>query len=120
MICAVSGALRWRGSRLWTLNKVMTPQYLCSLARRLMNHPAVPYHEHAVRGEVERVCVQNGLRVERDRFGNVLVRLETARARRPLVLAAHMDHPGFEIVRPISSTKWLARFRGGVADRYFK
>jgi endoglucanase len=85
-----------------------------------MSRPAVPYHEHAVRAQVERLCAEHGLKAKRDRFGNVLVRLQTPSRRRPLVLAAHMDHPGFEIVRPLSATKWLARFRGGVADRYFR
>jgi len=85
-----------------------------------MSRPAVPYHEHAVRAQVERLCAEHGLNAKRDRFGNVLVRLQTTPRRRPLVLAAHMDHPGFEIVRPLSATKWLARFRGGVADHYFR
>jgi endoglucanase len=39
---------------------------------------------------------------------------------RPLVLAAHLDHPGFELVRRLSDKTWLARFRGGVPDNYFR
>ncbi len=30
-----------------------------------------------------------------------------------------MDHPGFEIVRPLGSRRWVARFNGGVPDDYF-
>jgi len=85
-----------------------------------MRHPAAPYYEHAVRAEVERICRENGLACQRDRVGNVLVRLRTAKRRRPIVLAAHMDHPGFEILRPLSVTRWLAQFRGGVNDGYFR
>jgi endoglucanase len=36
------------------------------------------------------------------------------------VLAAHLDHPGFEFVRQLSNKAWLARFRGGVPDNYFR
>jgi putative aminopeptidase FrvX len=101
-------------------HRAMTPEKFCPLAARLLRHPAVPYHEHAVRSEVEAVCAEHGLDWKLDRFGNVLVRLRTAPGSRPLVLAAHLDHPGFELLRPISAQKWLARFRGGVADSYFR
>jgi len=39
---------------------------------------------------------------------------------RPLALAAHLDHPGFEIVKQLSPRRWLAKFRGGVGDDYFR
>jgi len=98
----------------------MIAETICQLARRLMQHPAAPYHEHAVRDEVERICAEHGLPFDRDQFGNVLVRWRTAARQRPLILAAHLDHPGFEIVHGLSSTAWLARFRGGVADNFFR
>lgn len=85
-----------------------------------MRQPAAPYHEAGVRAEVERICVENGLEHRRDRAGNVLVQLRTASGLRPVALAAHMDHPGFEIVRPLSNRRWLARFLGGVPDAWFK
>ena len=98
----------------------MKPKEICELAGRLMRHPAVPYHEHNVRDEVERICLEHGLRCRRDDFGNLLVSLRTATAVRPLVLAAHLDHPGFEITRQLSDARWLAKFRGGVGDSYFR
>jgi len=98
----------------------MIAETICQLARRLMQHPAAPYHEHAVRAEVENICAEHGLPFERDQFGNVLVRWRTAARQRPLILAAHLDHPGFEILRALSPTTWLAGFRGGVADNYFR
>lgn len=86
-----------------------------------MRHPAVPYHEHAVRAEVQEICEEHGLRFELDRFGNLLVRLQTAKNQRPFVLAAHMDHPGFEVVADKgNSAKKLVRFQGGVPDQYFR
>ncbi len=90
------------------------------IAGRLLRCPAAPYHEDAVRAEVEKICAEHGLAFKRDVFGNVLVRLQTARHLRPFVLAAHMDHPGFEIIRRLPNQSWLARFLGGVPDNYFK
>jgi putative aminopeptidase FrvX len=98
----------------------MTASEFSKLAGRLMRHPSAPFFEHAVRDEVEKICAENRLAFKRDKFGNVIVRLRTAPKARPLVLAAHMDHPGFEIVRRLSETSWLARFLGGVPDHYFK
>jgi endoglucanase len=98
----------------------MTPQHFCNLARRLMQHPATPYHEHAVRDEAEKICAEHNLLAERDAFGNLLVYLRRKATMRPLVLAAHLDHPGFEIVKQLSRRSWLACFRGGVPDAYFR
>src|SRR5256885_11180040 len=99
----------------------MNQRFLCEIAGRLMRHPAAPYHEHAVRAEVERICKEHGLRFELDRFGNLLVRLQTAKRQRPFVLAAHMDHPGFEVFADKRNpAKKLVRFQGGVPDQYFR
>ncbi|MEO8426871.1 MAG: hypothetical protein ABI651_07150 [Verrucomicrobiota bacterium] len=84
-----------------------------------MRCPAAPYHEELVRAEAERICAGHGLLHEHDEFGNLLVRLQTAPEQRPLVLAAHLDHPAFEIVRPLGPDRWAARFLGGVPDYYF-
>ena len=90
------------------------------MAERLLRHPAIAYHEHSVRSEVQQICIEHGLEFEHDKFGNTLARLQTASRLRPLVLAAHLDHPGFELVRQLSNNTWLARFRGGVPDNYFR
>src|ERR1043166_3561173 len=98
----------------------MSPKTILELAGRLMRHPAAPYHEHAVRAEVEGICTENGLDFRRDVFGNLLVRFKRGAAGRSVVLAAHLDHPGFEVVRRLAPTHWLARFQGGVPDKYFR
>ena len=72
-----------------------------------------------MRSEVEKLCAEHGLNFRRDELGNVLVQLKTGPRQRPLVLAAHLDHPGFEILRPLGPGRWLAEFRGGVPDEYF-
>src|SRR3989442_105102 len=98
----------------------MDADRFCRLAGRLMGCPAAPYHEAGPRAAAEEICAQHGLGCERDDYGNLLVRLQTDPRPRPLVLAAHLDHPGFEIIRPISATRWLARFLGGVPDSFFR
>src|SRR5579871_3916212 len=99
---------------------MINPRSLSKIAGRLLQHPASPYYEAEVRGEVEKICAENGLKFRRDEYGNVLVRLKTGSGKRPFVLAAHMDHPGFEIVKQLSANRWEARFLGGVPDQYFK
>jgi putative aminopeptidase FrvX len=104
---------------------MMTAAEFCRIAGRLMRHPAAPFHEHAVRAEVEKICAEHGLPFERDRAGNVLVRWQTNRKTRPLALAAHLDHPGFKtsnLKSQISKTgqQFPAEFLGGVPDNYFR
>lgn len=106
---------RWRNVESARVN----PKEFARIAGRLMSCPAAPFYEAGVRAVVELICTENGLAFQRDQFGNVMVRLGSAAAGRPFVLAAHLDHPGFEIVRPLGSRRWLARFNGGVADSFF-
>lgn len=98
----------------------MNPNAFSQIARRLLSCPTAPYHEAAVRAEVEAICCENSLSFRRDSYGNILARLQTAPKLRPLVLAAHMDHPGFEITDGLPRGRWRAEFQGGVSDEYFK
>lgn len=98
----------------------MNSREFTRIAGQLMRHPAAPFHEHGIRDEVEALCRKHGLRFRRDRFGNVLIRLQTGGNGRPLVLAAHLDHPGFEVLRRLSPIRFQLRFLGGVADEYFR
>jgi len=98
----------------------MQSPLVVELAGRLMRCPAAPYHEHAVAAEVKRICDQFGLKCRSDSFGNIFARLQTAPKQRLLALSAHMDHPGFRIVRRLGPSKFLAEFLGGVPDSYFK
>ncbi len=98
----------------------MNAKILSNLAGRLLRCPAAPFHETVVRSEVEKICAEHRLTCKRDTFGNLLVYLQTAPKQRPFVLAAHMDHPGFEIIGPLPGKRWRARFLGGVPDEYFR
>ncbi len=90
------------------------------IAQRLLEIPTAPGHEHAVREEVLAICRQSRLEYDLDRFGNVFIRLNRASGNRPLVLAAHMDHPGFKILGQIGDREWQAKFLGGVPDDHFR
>ena len=77
------------------------PDNVLRLARRTLSCPTAPYRE----GEViawlrEFSAARPHLRLGEDADGNVSVRRRGVRASRtPLVLAAHMDHPGFRARR---------------------
>jgi len=65
------------------------------------------------------VAQRNDLRIRRDRFGNLMIQRHGARGRRPIVLAAHMDHPAFVVDNVQHGRDIEAVFRGGVAERFF-
>jgi putative aminopeptidase FrvX len=90
------------------------------LAGRLMRQPAAPFFEDAVRAEVEAFSLEHGLDCARDAHGNLFVSYNTAPRTRPLALAAHLDHPGFEILRRLGPRRLVAQFNGGVPDDYFR
>lgn len=98
----------------------MNRSELLSIVRRLMKCPAVPFHESAARNEVEKICSENELSCRRDRYGNLLLGSRPRATSRQLVLVAHMDHPGFEVVQQLGHRKWRAKFLGGVPKEYFK
>jgi putative aminopeptidase FrvX len=91
-----------------------------NFAGRLMRCAAAPYFEEEVRAVAESICLDEGLDCARDNYGNLLVSYRNGGKTRPLALAAHLDHPGFEIVKQLSPRRWLAKFRGGVGDTYFR
>jgi len=97
----------------------MKNELLLEFAGRLMRHPAIACHEHAVRDEAEAICREHRLDYRRDTFGNLLVTLNTEPRVRSVVLSAHMDHPGFEILESAGRNLWRARFRGNVPESYF-
>jgi len=93
---------------------------LVAIAERLMRCPAAPYCESLVAREVIRICDEHDLHYKFDAFGNILIRAATRITGSPIVLAAHMDHPGFVFPRKSDSSQLAAEFLGGVGDPYFK
>jgi putative aminopeptidase FrvX len=95
-------------------------ELLIGIAERLMRCPAAPYCETQVAREVMRICEENNLRYKFDPFGNLVVRAASRLTSKPIVLAAHMDHPGFVFPKAPRSGALTADFLGGVGDAYFK
>ena len=84
--------------------------------------PTAAGHEHRV---IEWVLAwanrRKGVKIRRDRFGNILLSREqrSKNPGRPMIFAAHMDHPAFVLTR-VEGQFAEAVFLGGVADQYFK
>lgn len=88
----------------------------------LLTLPTAPFCEqHVIRYIADWVSRRPALRMTQDRFGNLQIRLRRGMKEmgRPLVLAAHMDHPGFEALRMLNPRTLRAYWRGGVANEYF-
>ena len=94
------------------------PDEVLSILQRIALAPTAPYHEwaalDAIRGELERV----GIPTRTDEFGQVHARVSAGAAKRALVLAAHTDHPAFEVIEASGKTG-RARVLGGFRQRVF-
>ena len=89
------------------------------IARELLGQPAAPLMEDLPRAYIRAfVRARPGLKLVEDRAGNMLVKLPGRAGRRPpLVLVAHLDHPGFHVEKASRSAARLA-FKGGVAQAH--
>jgi endoglucanase len=88
----------------------------------MLSLPTAPFVEGAVVAYIERFCgARRGLRLIRDRAGNILVHLRrgSQRVARPVCLTAHLDHPGFIAEKMVGARKLRAIWRGGVRPEYF-
>ena len=86
-----------------------------AVAEALLANPTVPLVEDLPAAHVAAVATAAGLDVDRDAVGNVVVRHRGAGAdpSRPLVLVAHLDHPGFAVTGGTPDAVGL-EFRGGL------
>lgn len=94
------------------------------ILERTLDNPTAPYREGEVIAWVRAfVARQEGLTLREDADGNQYVRRRGVRASRsPLVLSAHMDHPGFRALRSRprrGGQRVEALFLGGVRPSYF-
>lgn len=116
-------------------------ELLVTLLGRLMNQPAAPYYESMVHSQVMRIAKEFDLSSDVDEHGTTWIGLsgtefpktkntanqkatECSREDIPpsdLILAAHLDHPGFEFIEWNEEKQlWKCRFLGGVGAQYFK
>ena len=96
----------------------------------LAKNPAAPFHEWAVaRYILNALAALDGVEYARDDFGNIIARyvspviaaLPEPEREPPIAFVAHMDHPGYEILRPAEVSdieagykSYIARALGGV------
>ena len=59
------------------------------------------------------------IQLREDAHGNLLLKRPAVTSRKPIVFAAHMDHPAF-VVTEVTGKRVVADFRGGVRASYFK
>lgn len=90
-----------------------------TIAEGVLRNPTVPYHERLVADHCVRVAAELGLEAERDDAGNVLVRYGSPdrAASAPLVLVAHLDHPGF-VVDATEGEQASLTFHGGLGAEH--
>lgn len=96
-----------------------------ALLEKLVNLPTAPFVETHVADFIRSfVAKRKTLSLSKDRFGNLLIRYVPHRrarlAGRPVLFAAHMDHPGFVATKMEAGGRVRADFRGWVRNSYFK
>jgi putative aminopeptidase FrvX len=82
-----------------------------AVAEALLAHPTAPYHEGLVAEHCLWFARERGLTGSTDAAGNVLVRYGDGDT--PLVLVAHLDHPGF-VVDTVTGDHAAMTFHGGL------
>ncbi len=92
------------------------------LVRAVLNCPTAPFREDRVVDLVHQIAARlDHVRFRRDRDGNLDLhyRKGPARTRRPLILQAHLDHPGFIALSQTRTNRVTARFVGLVDPAFF-
>jgi len=100
---------------------------LLKTLQTIVNLPTAPFAEGSVATFIRAfVARRPQLRVRADQFGNLLVKYSPRRRAsrkpigRPILFAAHMDHPGFVAQEMLDAGRVYADWRGWVQGRYFK
>jgi endoglucanase len=89
------------------------------ILRAMLSAPTAPFCEQAVVAAVSEWAGRLGLKMTRDGAGNVFLPYRRGRRRKNRwFFTAHMDHPGFLVLRTRGKTVW-AQFRGSVGREYF-
>jgi len=81
------------------------------LLEMILSLPTAPFREYYVQRAIERVARKLELSVRHDRYGNFYVSYHRGKSV-PVAFAAHMDHPGFEVLEGGRQARGV--FWGGV------
>jgi putative aminopeptidase FrvX len=98
---------------------IVVPDALKTLLREVVSIPTAPYMEGEVRSYLREFAEEHSLDHAEDIYGNVYITYRRGRRKRPLVLGAHMDHPGF-VVEEVQGRRLTLEFRGGISSEYGK
>ncbi len=93
----------------------MREKEMLAVVKALTTQPTAPFHEDAVREEIEaQLREMPHVKFQRDAFGNVVAYYQRGRKRTAeWGLAAHMDHPGW-----VRGEEGEMQFLGSVAPRF--
>jgi putative aminopeptidase FrvX len=88
---------------------------MLAVVAALANRPTAPFHEDAVREEIERQLQKcPHVKFKRDNFGNLIARYQRSkRAAANWAFAAHMDHPGW-----VRGSRGEMKFLGSVPEHF--
>jgi len=100
------------------LPRSVDPDEVVAVLRRIAAAPTAPYHEWHALDAIRAELTGAGIATRIDAFGQVHARVSAGAAKRALVLAAHTDHPAFEIIEASGRTG-KARVLGGFRQRSF-
>ncbi len=94
---------------------MMKEKEMLAVVEALANQPAAPFHEEAVRAEIEtQLAKLPHVEFARDSFGNVIAHYRRGRKRSGgWAFAAHMDHPGW-----VKTESGEMKFLGSVAEKF--
>lgn len=97
------------------------------LLKTVVDLPTAPFVEtRVIRFIKDFVSKRAALKLSSDRFGNLLIKYAPPQSRksrlagRPVLFAAHMDHPGFVAKGMLDDGRVHAQWRGWVQSTYFK
>jgi endoglucanase len=98
--------------------------------RTLLNLYTAPFREQQVAAHCQAELTRRGVPHCTDAWGNIIVgaasvaeyrKLISSRTSEPLwLMIAHMDHPGFHVVRRLSDTRLLAKWHGGGPRKHLR
>ena len=75
--------------------------------------------ESVIRWVTDWVRRRDDLRIKPDASGNLFITQKRRSAKRPLLVTAHLDHPGFVVTANRGPGASTVEFRGGVKEPYF-
>lgn len=90
------------------------------IAKGLLSQPAAACKEECPQAFIRQFAAKRkNLKLTADAAGNLLLKYGSPSAKRPLVMVAHLDHPGFWVgARDGSSIELI--FKGGVASKHVR